>query len=138
MMSFFKLDIFTPSNIVAKEMDADSFLIPTVNGQINVLPEHTHVISKLGTGLLTVKKEGAKDENFTVTSGICKVLHNKVTILSTTTERAKDVDPERAKKALEKALKKLKGDESLSDEELTKYERKVSRAEMRIAAAMLK
>lgn len=136
-MSNFKLDIFTPNGIVVKSLDCDSMTIPTVKGQINVLKGHTHIVTELATGMLTVKTSMG-DRHFSMTSGLCKVLGEKVTLLSTTTEKHDEIDVERAKSAQAKALSRLKGEQSLTDVEFIKFQRKLERAKMRIHIANLK
>ena len=95
------------------------------------MKDHTHVVEKLETGLVTVLG-GADDadRNFFVTVGICKVLQNKITILSNTAEESHEVDLERAELALKNAEERLSS--TLSDDELVKYRRKAERAKLRI------
>ena|SRR3989344_3103503 len=136
-MSFFTVDILTPASVVVKGIPADSLIIPTCRGEINVLPEHTHVVSKLETGVLTVEGAGTK-RHFSVTAGICKVLKNKVTILAYTSEKAEDIDKERAENAMALAKEKLSGKDPLTDWELIKFRRKLERAEARLRLAYLR
>lgn len=135
-MNYFTVDILTPSKIVAKNVPADSLLVPTIQGQINVLPNHTHIVSKLTTGMLTVFG-GADyaDRYFTITTGVCKVLEDKVIIMSNVSEESFEIDVDRAKEALKTAEERLKNTEGLSDEEIEKYSRKVERAKLRIQMA---
>ncbi len=132
-MKYFVVDILTPSKIVSKNMSAESLLIPTTRGQINILENHTHLVTNLSTGMLSVFG-GADyaDRHFALTSGVCKVLDNKIVILSNTAEENTDVDLERARLALKNAEEKLKHSENLSAEEFEKYSRKVERAKIRI------
>ena len=78
MMKYYTVDILTPSKIIAKGIPAESLLIPTVRGQINVLENHTHIVTKLSTGVLTVfGGPDYADRNFIVSSGVCKILEEK-------------------------------------------------------------
>ena len=135
-MRNFVVDILTPNRVVAKDLPCQSLLIPTVRGQINVLLDHTHVITRLGTGELSVLG-GADDadRHFTITYGICKVLDNKVYILSNTCEEQHEIDTARAEKALANAQEMLTSQEGLSDHEVEKYRRKVERANLRMQIA---
>lgn len=134
-MKNFVVDILTPNRVVARDLPCTSLLIPTVRGQINVLTDHTHVITRLGTGELAVLG-GADDpdRNFTITYGICKVLDNKVFILSNTCEEHHEIDTKRAEIALKNAEEAL-SQEGLDDDELEKYRRKVERANLRLQIA---
>lgn len=133
-MAAFKVNLLTPTCILAKELEADSLLVPTSRGQINVLPKHTHLISKIDTGVLSVVS-GEKKNDYLVTTGLFKVLGDTVTVLVMTSEKAEAIDQERAQKALKLAEEKLSGKDVLSDVDFIKYERKLERAKARIQLA---
>jgi F-type H+-transporting ATPase subunit epsilon len=136
-MAAFKLNLYTPKGVVIKDLECDDLVIPTVRGQINILPEHTHILTELSTGVMTVKTSMGT-RYFTVTAGLCRVLKDTVTILAFTSEKAEDVDVERAKSAKAKAMDRLSGKEVISDVDLIKFRRKLERAELRLRAANLK
>lgn len=130
-MNNFTVDILTPNKVIAKDIPAENVVIPTLKGQIEVMKDHTHVVEKLETGIVSVLGgSDDADRNFFVTVGICKVLQDKITILSNTAEESHEVDLERAELALNNAEEMLAG--TLSDEELSKYRRKAERAKLRI------
>nr|BDT30316.1 ATP synthase F1 subunit epsilon [Bacteriovorax sp. HI3] len=135
-MKYYTVDILTPSKIIAKSIPAESLLIPTVRGQINVLENHTHIVTKLSTGVLTVfGGPDYADRNFLVSNGVCKILENKITVLANTAEESTDVNVERAKLSLQNAEEKLKNTEGLSLEEVDEYVQKAERARLRIQLA---
>ncbi len=135
-MKYYTVDILTPSKIIAKAIPAESLLIPTVRGQINVLENHTHIVTKLSTGVLTVfGGPDYADRNFLVSNGVCKILENKITVLANTAEESTDVNVERAKLSLQNAEEKLKNTEGLSLEEVDEYVQKAERARLRIQLA---
>ena len=135
-MKYYTVDILTPSKIIAKAIPAESLLIPTVRGQINVLENHTHIVSKLSTGVLTVFG-GADyaDRNFIVSEGVCKILENKIVVLASAAEESTDINVERAKLSLQNAEDKLKNTEGLTAEEVDEYVQKAERARLRIQLA---
>ncbi len=132
-MKYFTVEILTPSKIIAKGIPAESLLIPTVRGQINVLENHTHIVTTLAPGVLSVFG-GADyaDRHFALSTGVCKVLEDKIVILSNTAEESTDVDVERAKLALKNAEEHLKNPEGLSAEDVEKFQHKVDLAKIRI------
>ncbi|HXH75106.1 MAG TPA: ATP synthase F1 subunit epsilon [Bacteriovoracaceae bacterium] len=137
MAAAFKLNLFTPKGVIVKDLECNDITIPTVRGEINILPEHTHILTELATGILTAKTPlGVR--HFSVTAGLCRVLKDTVTILSFTSERIEDIDIERAKSAKAKAVDRLAGKESLNDVDRIKFRRKLERAEMRLRLANLK
>lgn len=137
MAAAFKLNLYTPKGVVIKDLECNDIVIPTVRGEINILPEHTHILTELSTGVLTAKTPMGL-RHFSVTAGLCRVLQDTVTILSFTSERAEDIDLERAKSAKSKAMDRLSGKENLTDVDLIKFRRKLERAELRLRLANLK
>lgn len=138
MSNFFTVDILSPNKSVARDIPAEALLIPTAAGQINVLPSHTHIVSKLETGKVSVfGGPDDPDRHFSVTSGICKVLENKIVILANTSEEDVEIDQERAKAALDNANEKL-NHTALNDEDYVKYLRKRERAQLRLQMAEYK
>lgn len=136
-MSAFKLNLYTPKGVIIKDLECNDIVIPTVRGEINILPEHTHILTELSTGIMTAKTPMGP-RHFTVSAGLCRVLKDTVTILSFTSESADQVDVERAKAAKAKAHDRLSGKESLTDVDLIKFRRKLERAELRLRLANLK
>ena len=137
MASAFKLNLFTPKGVVIKDLECNDIVIPTVRGEINILPEHTHILTELSTGVLTAKTTMGP-RHFSVTAGLCRVLKDTVTILSFTSERAEDIDLERARNAKIKATDRLSGKDNLTDVDPIKFRRKLERAELRLRVANLK
>lgn len=134
-MDYFSIDILTPTRVLVKDAKADSLLVPTINGQINILMGHTHMITRLDTGILTIfGAEDYPDRNFSITTGVCKIQDKKILILSNVSEEYCEIDVERAQKALDFAKNKINS-EALTDEKLAKYERKVERAQLRLQMA---
>lgn len=135
-MKFFVVDILTPSKIIAKGINGDSLLIPTSRGQINVLENHTHLITKMSSGVLTVfGGTNYPDRHFFVAEGICKILDNKIQLLVNTAEESTEVDVARAQRSLQHAEEKLKNTSGLTSHEIEEYQGRVERARLRIQIA---
>jgi F-type H+-transporting ATPase subunit epsilon len=135
-MNYYTVDILTPKKVVARNVPAESLLVPSEKGQINVLKGHTHVVTKLQTGLISIFG-GADDSDryFSVTTGVAKILNDKVVILADVSEECDAIDLERAKAALQNAERVLEKVETLSVEQIEKYRRKADRARLRIQLA---
>lgn len=114
--------------------DATSVTIPTANGEITVLPEHTPLVSVLKPGVLTVR-EGDKEKHVAVSGGFVQIATDSVTILADTAERADDIDVRRAeaaRKRAEEAMAKQHEREDLTDAaaELQKHLARLRAAEL--------
>ncbi|RLA65037.1 MAG: ATP synthase F1 subunit epsilon [Epsilonproteobacteria bacterium] len=131
-MAHFSVDVLTPNKVLATNIQAESLLIPTSSGQINILRDHTHLVTKLEIGPLTIF--GGPDEpdrSFVVTKGICKVMKHKVVILTHVGNESSNIDVDRAKASLDNAQNVLKT-ENLSPYEFEEATHKVERARLRI------
>ena len=136
MDNHFIVNIFTPEKVVGRNIPAASLLVPGVNGQMNILPNHTHIMAQLMTGELSLFG-GANDpdRHFCIAYGFCKILKEQVVILATTAEENNEIDRERAQRSLQNAEEILSSGKNLSDWELEKYRRKVGRARLRMQMA---
>jgi F-type H+-transporting ATPase subunit epsilon len=111
------LKIVTPDSILL-DKEVESVSIPTVEGEITVLPMHIPILAGMKTGELRIK-EGGKEEFFSVTRGVAEVDGETITILTDSAEHSEDIDEERAeeaKKAAKELLeKKRDGEEGYAD-----------------------
>ena len=119
------VDILTPDKVVAKEIEAASIKVDTVRGEINILPDHTHLITSLFTGLLNVSDAGGKNHCFTVSKGICKVLGNKITILSSDSLTAGEIDTTSFITEKEEISKTLEKTDLMTDEQINSLHERV-------------
>ena len=126
------LEIITPTEVVFKD-EADEVIIPTVDGEIAILPNHVGLLTKIKPGELTVKKSG-KEIHLAITGGFLEINENKVSILADYAVRAENIEIARAEEARQRAERamKEKGSENnflVADAELRKslLELKVAR-----------
>ncbi len=114
--------------------EASSVTIPTADGEITVLPEHTPLVSVLIPGVLTVRT-GEKENHVAVSGGFVQVAADSVTVLADTAERADDIDVRRAEAARKRAEEAMAGKrekEGLTDAtaELQKHLARLRAAEL--------
>lgn len=99
------LEIITPEKLALKE-DADFIVLPAYEGEMGILPGHTHLLTQLAAGELRVKQEGAL-RFFAVSGGFVEVHPDKVQVFAETAELAEEIDAERARLAAQKAKTQL-------------------------------
>ncbi len=69
------VEIITPEKI-AYQKEADEIIVPTVNGQIAILPHHIPLVTQVAQGELVIK-EGNKEFFFGVTGWVgCLLIHS--------------------------------------------------------------
>lgn len=106
----FLLSIVTPEKTFYEE-EVSSLVAPGIEGYLGILTDHAPLITALVPGKITVKNSSDAETVMAVSGGFLEVLKNKVVILADAVEFAKDVDLERAKKALERARQRIKSKE---------------------------
>ncbi len=99
------LEIVTPDKVVL-DADVDYVGAPGVDGAFGVLHGHIPLLSALRVGELYYRKGNATHWVF-VSGGFSEVADNRVTVLAEAAELAADIDVERAKRAMERAQKRL-------------------------------
>lgn len=100
-----ELEVVTPDRMVVKE-EVDIVMAQGVLGEFGILPNHIPFLTNLQTGELRYRKDH-QIEYLAVSGGFAEVSGNKVTILAEAAERARDIDVERAKRAKERAERRL-------------------------------
>lgn len=115
-------------------------LVPTMDGQIGVLPGHMPLISVAKSGVISVRRnERDLDiamENFAVTGGVVEVFDNILRILVDEADHAEDINQAEAQAAHERALK-LKS-EAKDEVSLERAQELVDRTATRLQVAGLK
>ncbi|PJC36779.1 ATP synthase F1 subunit epsilon [Candidatus Peregrinibacteria bacterium CG_4_9_14_0_2_um_filter_53_11] len=120
--------IVTPERILIDE-EILSVTVPTVQGEITVLPQHIPMIALLRAGTLHVKKESG-EELLAVSTGVIEIDGANVVILADTAERADELEEERIEKAREEArllMEKRRGDVEGYAEAAAMLEREMAR-----------
>lgn len=98
-----KFEITTPEKKVYSE-DVEQITIPTLEGEITVLPGHIPLVAALKAGELRVIKN--KEEiPMAVSGGFIEVTPDKVVVLADSAEHAEEIDEKRAEEAKAKATK---------------------------------
>ena len=99
------LEVVTPDRKVLST-EADVVVCPGVEGQFGVLYGHIPFLSALEIGEMYYKA-GGKTEYLSVSAGFAEVTGDKVTIVAEAAELGREIDIERAKRAKERAEKRL-------------------------------
>lgn len=101
-MKTISFEIVTPEKVVLKET-IRQITVPSKDGEITVLPDHTPLVASLKPGVLHVVKEDGEPELISVSGGFIEVLKEKIVILADTAERAREIDLDRAQESYRRA-----------------------------------
>ncbi len=102
-----KFEIVTPERTVLKE-DVVEVTIPTLEGEVTILPHHAPLVATLKAGVLVLKKADGNVDVAFVAGGFLEVLRNKVVVLADTAERAEEIDLAKVEEAKARAEKDMK------------------------------
>ncbi len=131
------LDIVAPNDRVFQGT-ASAVRAPGVEGSFAVLRGHAPMIAAFGVGPLIVTTDdgGGGDGRiaFATSGGFLEVIDDTVTVLAETAEPASDIDVERARRAEERALQRLR--EGGTDIDRDRAQEALDRARNRARVAM--
>ena len=101
-----RLEVVTPEKIVVSE-DAQIVVSPGTLGEFGVLIGHTPFLTTLKVGIIKYKDASGVERYVFVNGGFAEALPDKVTILTQSAERRRDINLERAKTAYERAMERM-------------------------------
>ena len=101
----FKVAIITPERTFY-EGEATMIEFNTVEGEIGVLPQHVPLTTVIAPGICTIT-EAAGQKKAAVHAGLAEILPDKVTILAEIAEWPDEIDVDRARRAEDRARKRL-------------------------------
>jgi F-type H+-transporting ATPase subunit epsilon len=87
-----RLMVITPRRLLA-DADADSVSLPTLEGEIGVLPGHRPLYASLGRGVLSYRANG-DEERFSVKGGFVEVRPDAVVVITEMSEDERAEIPE--------------------------------------------
>ena len=131
-MASLRLEIITAERIVLTAEAVGSVRVPSSEGVVGILPRHAPLMTTLAPGELVMRK-GEEEESFFVTGGFLEVRDNQVAVLADASERAEEIDVERAEEARLRAEEALK--EKRDGAELAAAEAAMRRALIRLRLA---
>lgn len=125
----FLLEVITPEKIIYKD-EVSQIVVPTLKGQIGILPNHINLLTQINPGEMMIKK-GTNLQYLAITGGFLEVRSNKVSIIAEYAIKAQDIEIARVMEAKKRAEKIMK--EKSTDNDL-----KIAQAEMLRAILELK
>ncbi len=100
------VELVTQERSIFDEPSADIVMVPAVEGEMGVLPNHAPVLTTLTYGELVVRK-GAAEERFAIYGGVVDVRPDKVVVLADLAESSFALDLEKAQTARDQARQAL-------------------------------
>lgn len=133
-MDYLTVNVVTPNGLVY-DHHAAIVVAKTVDGEIGILPKHAPIIVPLAIDEVRVKRTDSDThvDWIAVSGGIMEVRDNRVSIISDSAERERDIDVSRAERAKQKAERMIKeAKENANTDELRRATVALNRAVNRI------
>jgi F-type H+-transporting ATPase subunit epsilon len=114
------LEIVTPEDRVFSET-VDTVVIPTVEGEIGILPGHIPLLTQVADGELRVTR-GSQTEGLVVAGGFAEIEGDRVRILAEFAIDEAQIDEAAAEKAIQRAEEALKEKQEMDASEVERLE----------------
>ena len=114
------LEIVTPENRVFSDT-IDTVVIPTVEGEIGILPGHIPLLTQVADGELRVTK-GSETKGLVVGGGFAEIEGDRIKILAEFAINEAQIDEAAAEKAIQRAEEALKAKQTLDASEVERLE----------------
>lgn len=108
----FQFELVTPERMLLSQ-EVQSVIVPGVEGDIGVLPDHAALITALRPGVLTVGDE-LDSTRYAVANGYVEVLGDRVTVMVEDVVAAADINKATVEQFLQEAVTALS---TMSEEE---------------------
>lgn len=132
-MTGLSLKIITPTKSVFEEDGIDSVTLPSVDGELTILPNHIPLVCKVVHGEITVRKSG-KDQSLVTTEGFLKLnKKGEMLLLADYAVRSEEIEIEKVRLAKEKAEKAMKEKVSEKDFAIAEAELRRTLLELKIS-----
>ena len=106
-MNTLSVSIVTPNGEAYSAENASMVVLDTTGGQLGIMANHVPMVASLKIGPLKVVFPDGREEYLAVSEGFVETHKGEVTIIVQTAELDKDIDVERAQKALQRAEERL-------------------------------
>jgi F-type H+-transporting ATPase subunit epsilon len=100
------LNVITPTKVVLSE-EIDELTIPTVNGELSILPNHIDLLTKVSPGEMIIRKNN-KIEPFAIAGGFLEISNNHINVLADLALHVDDIEVSKVEEAKQRAEKAMK------------------------------
>jgi F-type H+-transporting ATPase subunit epsilon len=114
------LEIVTPEDRIFSDT-VDTVVIPTIEGEIGILPGHIPLLTQVADGELRVTR-GTDTKGLVVGGGFAQIEGDRVKILAEFAINEAQIDENAAEKAIQRAEEALKGTQELDPAEVERLE----------------
>jgi len=107
MARTFSVEVLTPERVLFSSDQVVSMTVPAWEGSLGIMAFHAPLVTALRIGVITIKLANGDEERIATTGGFMEVADNRAVILCDIAELDHEIDVERARRALQRALDRL-------------------------------
>ncbi len=108
MPALFSVEVLTPEKVLYSSDRVVSLTAPAWEGRLGVMAKHRPLVCALRTGVLSLRLDDGETRYIAIAGGFLEVSHNKAVILCDAAEMDREIDVDRARRALERANERLR------------------------------
>jgi len=125
--------VITPEKVIF-DNEADELILPTINGEIAVLPHHVDLLTQLAPGEMIIKVKG-KDHHIALTGGFLQIEQSELSVLAEYAIRSEEIDTKKAQEAQKRAEEVLKNTEKVGERDFAIAQMDIRRAVLELKVA---
>lgn len=127
-----RVEVVSQERKLFEDAAVDMVLIPGIDGELGILPNHTPLLTAMKFGELRVRK-GSAEESFVIYGGIAEVRPDRVTVMADSADFTADIRLEEAQAARDRAAELLES--GIPEDERAQFLAELRRAELAINIA---
>lgn len=85
-----RLEVVSPDGRIFTD-DVESVVVPGIEGELGILPQHTPLVTALGTGELRIRRAGTV-QYMLISGGFVEVRPDKVVVMALVAENSEEID----------------------------------------------
>lgn len=128
-METLKLNLVTPFKKVFEGVEVTEVKVPSEKGQLTIYPDHSPLVTTLGTGILSYLEKGKTEpKKAVITWGYCEIMDGTIKLLAEGVTTKEQVDLSLSEKVKKEAEEKLASN-TLEPEQIKEYQNKLKKAQ---------
>lgn len=128
-----QLKVITPEKVIFDD-EAEELIIPTINGEIAILPQHVDLLTQLAPGEMIIKVKG-KNHHVALTGGFLQIEDGNLSVLADYAIRSEEIDAKKASEAQKRAEEILKNTEKVGERDFAIAQMDIRRAVLELKVA---
>ena len=124
-----KLEVITPEQIALQD-ESTSVVVPGVDGELGIWPNHAPLLAGLKPGVITYKTASGT-QKLVVSGGFIEISNNVISVIAPAAEKATDIDFARAEAPKKRAEERLA--QKNADIDIARAQAALARAKARLS-----